>query len=251
MRLETDRPLLVGAVVLALVLVAVVAARAAGSGHERGVVVACARALVQLTAVSLVVQAVLERLGLTALFLAGMATVASLTSARRLTPHPSGRWAAAAVLAGAVPVVTGLVASGLVPLAGVALVPVGGIVVGGTMTATTLAGRRALGALEERRGEYEAALALGLLPRDAAMELVRPAAAEALVPALDQTRTVGLVTLPGAYVGMLLGGSSPLEAGVVQLLVLVGLLAAESLAALVVAELVARGRVHRGVPLPR
>ncbi|MFI6743032.1 ABC transporter permease [Nonomuraea sp. NPDC050451] len=29
------------------------------------------------------------------------------------------------------------------------------------------------------------------------------------MPALDQTRTVGLVTLPNAFVGMLLGGASP------------------------------------------
>ena len=32
------------------------------------------------------------------------------------------------------------------------------------------------------------------------------AAGQALIPALDQTRTVGLVTLPGAYVGVLLLG---------------------------------------------
>jgi len=35
------------------------------------------------------------------------------------------------------------------------------------------------------------------------------AAALALVPGLDQTRTVGLVTLPGAFVGVLLAGASP------------------------------------------
>jgi ABC-type iron transport system FetAB permease component len=32
-------------------------------------------------------------------------------------------------------------------------------------------------------------------------------------PVLDQTRTVGLVRLPGAYVGVLLGGAGPLRAG--------------------------------------
>ena len=35
-----------------------------------------------------------------------------------------------------------------------------------------------------------------------------PTAAQALVAAMDQTRTVGLVTLPGAFVGMLLGGAT-------------------------------------------
>ncbi|WP_308168099.1 ABC transporter permease [Nonomuraea sp. NEAU-A123] len=61
------------------------------------------------------------------------------------------------------------------------------------------------------------------------------------MPALDQTRTVGLVTLPSAFVGMLLGGASLVEAGVVQLVVLVALLAAEAVAILVTTEMVARG----------
>ena len=86
---------------------------------------------------------------------------------------------------------------------------------------------------------------LGLLQRDAALEVIRYLAAQALVPALDQTRTVGLVTLPGAFVGVLIGSGDPVQAGVAQLLVLVGLLAAESIAVVVVIELVARGWVSR------
>jgi putative ABC transport system permease protein len=42
-------------------------------------------------------------------------------------------------------------------------------------------------------------------------------------------------------VGVLLGGGSPMEAGAAQLLVLIGLLAAEMLAVWAVTELVARG----------
>ncbi|GAA3414373.1 hypothetical protein GCM10018952_34630 [Streptosporangium vulgare] len=87
----------------------------------------------------------------------------------------------------------------------------------------------------------EAALSLGFSERDAALEICRPPAAQALVPALDQTGTVGLVTLPGAFVGMLLGGAGPLQAGVVQLVVLVALLAAEAVAVVVTVELAARG----------
>jgi putative ABC transport system permease protein len=120
-----------------------------------------------------------------------------------------------------------------------------GILIGGTMVATALAGRRALDELAARRGEVEAALALGLLPRDAAMEIARGTAAQALVPALDQTRTVGLVTLPGAFVGMLLGGATPVQAGAVQLLVLLLLLAVQTVAVAVVLELVCRGRIRR------
>jgi putative ABC transport system permease protein len=66
------------------------------------------------------------------------------------------------------------------------------------MTATSLAGRRALDELVTRRGEYEAALAPGLMERDATLLVARSSAAQTLTPTLDQTRTVGLVTLPGA-----------------------------------------------------
>jgi putative ABC transport system permease protein len=116
------------------------------------------------------------------------------------------------------------------------------------MTATSLAGRRLREELATRRGEVEAALALGLLPRDAVLEIARPSAATALVPPLDQTRTVGLVTLPGAYVGVLLGGGSPAAAGAAQLLVLIGLLTAEVGAVWIVTELVSRGRVLPDLP---
>jgi putative ABC transport system permease protein len=80
-------------------------------------------------------------------------------------------------------------------------------------------------------------LALGASSRQAVHELARRSAARALVPALDQTRNVGLVVLPGAFVGLLLGGATPLEAGRVQLLVLVGLIAAETVAAVSVTSL--------------
>ena len=134
------------------------------------------------------------------------------------------------------------------PLVGIALVPVAGILLGGAMTATSLAGRRALDELAARRGEYEAALALGLLERDAALLVARPPAAQALTPALDQTRTVGLVTLPGAFVGVLLGSGDPVQAAAAQVLVLIGLLAAEAVAVVITVELVARGRIRRVEP---
>lgn len=146
------------------------------------------------------------------------------------------------------PVLTLVLASGSVPLRGAAVVPIAGIVIGGTMSATSLAGRRMLDELTHRHGEVEAALALGFMPRDAAMLIAQPVAATALVPALDQTRTVGLVTLPGAYVGVLLGGGSALQAGAAQLLVLVALLTAEVIAVWVATELITRGLLRRSGP---
>ena len=243
-------------VLVLLTAIAAVAGRLSGLGLDRPVVVAAVRATVQLAAVSAILLVVVRSLALSALFVLVMVSVAAVTAAGRATGlvvRDAGTarrvgTAAVPVLVGALPVVTLVLTSGTVPLRGEAVIPIAGIVIGGAMTATSLAGRRLRDELRQRAGEVDAALALGFLPRDAVLEIARPVAATALVPALDQTRTVGLVTLPGAFVGVLLGGGSALEAGAAQLLVLVGLLAAQVTAVWTVVELVARGRLLPDMP---
>jgi putative ABC transport system permease protein len=214
-------------------------------GDGRAVLGAAVRATVQLAGVSLLITAVLGSLWGTAGFVVVMFTVAAATSARRIGTVRTAWRAGVAIAGGVVPVLALLLGTGTVAPRPLVLIPVAGIVIGGTMTATSLAGVRALGELTARYGEYEAALALGFSPRAAALEISRPSAGQALIPALDQTRTVGLVMLPGAFVGVLLGGGSPVQAGVTQLLVLISLLATEAIAVLVTVELVARGRLGK------
>ncbi|GAA1290148.1 ABC transporter permease [Pseudonocardia aurantiaca] len=230
--------------VLAVVLAAGVA-RWAHLGTSRLAVVAAARAVAQLGAVSLLIGAIVGSVWLSAAFVLVMIVVAAYTAARRITPDRSGWWSALPIAVAPLPVTALLVLGGVVPPEGIAVIPMAGILIGGTMTATALGGRRAHDELEARHGEYEAALSLGFLERDARMEIARPSAGHALVPAMDQTRTVGLVTLPGAFVGMLLGGASPIEAGAVQVLVLLLLLAVETVAVATMLELVCRGWVRR------
>ncbi len=228
--------------IVVLVLLTVIAAVVVGLGRLgpwRPVVTAAFRGVVQLGVVSLVVVLVLRDGWLTAAFVLFMFAIATLTSARRITKARQGRWAGVAIAGGVAPVLGLLLATHVVPLEPVAVIPIAGILIGGAMTATSLAGRRALDELTSRHGEYEAALALGLTDRDATRLIVRPTAGQALVPALDQTRTVGLVTLPGTFVGILLGGGTPVQAGTTQLLVLLALLAIEGVAVLTTVELVA------------
>jgi putative ABC transport system permease protein len=231
--------------VVLLVAVAAGVAALAGLGISRRIATAAVRAVVQLAGVSVVVVAVVRSLWLSAVFVLVMLAVATITSARRMTPNRSGLHAALPIAAGSAPVIAIVIATGSVPVTGIALVPVCGIVIGGAMTATSLCGRRALDELASRYGEYEAGLSLGLGERDAVMLVTQPAGGQAMVQPMDQTRTVGLVTLPGAFVGVLIGSGNPVQAGAAQLLVLVGLLAAEAIAVVVTAELVARGRIRR------
>ncbi|MCI2239428.1 ABC transporter permease, partial [Paenibacillus sp. TRM 82003] len=234
--------------VVLLAALAVAAGRVGGLRQGREVAVVCARATVQIAAIGLVLGAVLRTPALAPLYLALALAVASWTSARRLGSLRTWPGTALAVGAGALPAASVVVATGALPLRALDVVPFTAQLIGGAMGATTLAGRRMLDDVTERWDLVEGWLALGAAPARAVAELGRTAAARALAPALDQTRNVGLVTLPGAFVGLLLGGASPLEAARVQLLVLVGLIAAETIAVVVITRLLGRGVRTRPAP---
>ena len=238
---QPGAPLLVALVVL--VLIAVAASAVGGLRTGRAIGTAAVRAVVQLGLVSLVIAAVLGHLAWSAVFALVMFGVATLTSARRIEAFRCWPSVAVALAAGVLPVLTVVFASGAVPWDGASLVPVAGIVIGGTMSAHSLAGRRSFAALRDELGSYEAGLAIGLQRSQAITEVIGRRLPEALVPGLDQTRTVGLVTLPGAFVGVLLGGGTPLQAGAAQLLVLVGLLAAQTITVVVAHHLIRSARL--------
>ena len=235
------------AVVLSVFVVAAASAsRLAGLGVEREHVSAAARAVLQLGVVAVVIGTVMKSLWGSLAFVLLMFVTASVTSHRRIgAPRAQAPWTAAGIAAGAAPVIVLCLGSGVIPLNGAGVIPIAGIVIGGAMTASTLTGRRAFDELSAHRGAYEAALALGLPSPAAAYLVIQPTAREALTPGLDQTRTVGLVTLPGAFIGVLLGGGTALQAGAAQVLVLIGLLAAQAITTASLLSLIAGGRVVR------
>lgn len=205
---------------------------------------AAARAVLQLTAVAAILASTLRNLGSSLAVLGVMFVAAAVTAARRSQASRSSLLTIA-LATGMIAVLPLLLASGLVPLTGVAIVPIVGILLGSTMTAVSVAARRALDTLHSRAGEVEALLSLGFTDRLARMEMIGPTAADALLPNLDQTRTVGLVTLPGAFVGVLLSTGSAIQAGAVQILILLSILLSQTCAVAVTLELIARGAISR------
>lgn len=222
-----------------LAALAVALSRHTGLGLERELVVATLRAAIQLAAVGLVVAVVFRYAGLAVVFLAVMLAAAAATAGRRLGDVPRAPLLAAAAIAGGVAAgLAPLLATGAFSLEPRELIPVAGILIGGAMAATSLTGRRLAEAIPEGLPTVEARLCLGLSAGEALAPLVRQAVTTGLVPVLDQTRSVGLVALPGTFVGLILGGASPAEAARVQLTVLLALLGVELIAALTIATLV-------------
>jgi putative ABC transport system permease protein len=223
-----------------LLVVALLADRVGSLGVRRDLLVAAVRAVAQLSLVGLVIAAILRTPVLAPLYLVVMLGAASVTSVRRIgVPRRSWPAATSAIGLSSALTVGVVILTRAVPVDARHVVPLAAQVIGGAMTATSLAGQRFVDQVAVSWSEVEGWLAIGASATEAVRDQGRLAAARALVPALDQTRNVGLVVLPGAYVGLLLGGASPLDAGRLQLLVLVGLLAAEAVAVVVVTRLLA------------
>lgn len=228
------------AAVVLLLGLAVLVLHLAGVSHRWATATAVLRGALQLAVISIVLTGVISHPGWVAVALAVMFTVAVLTSTRRVswTRHhlaiTAGSMGAGVLLA--LGVVFGTGALDFTPRY---LLAFGGIIIGGAMTVTTLAGRRLAQAIRDRWDEIEGWLALGATPRQATREIARDAIRESLIPATDQTRTTGLVTLPGAFVGAIFGGVSPVEAGLFQIVVLAGIIAAGAVTATLVVTLTA------------
>lgn len=226
-----------------LVLIAVGASRIGRLRLEGRLATATVRAAVQLAAVSAVIALVLDHPWAVGLFVAMMYTTATFTAAGRVEARGDWAWCALGLACGAFSVLAVIFVSGVVPMTGAAVIPVSGIILGGAMTAQTLTAQRAFDTLRSDNGLVEAGLALGMTRPSAISNVIGHHAPRALTPILDQTRTVGLVTLPGAFVGVLLGGGSPAAAAATQMLVLVGLLAAETIVVVASQRLIASGRI--------
>ncbi|MSS45690.1 ABC transporter permease [Cutibacterium sp. WCA-380-WT-3A] len=229
---------------IVLLVVLTVAASILGRlGIAKASVIAAVRAIVQLGIVSIILVYALAHMWAALLFTVFMFAIAVRTTANRSGVSTAWVWAAVAMLAGVLPVLLIIFATGCAPLTPVSLVPVSGIIIGNIMSGHTLACRRFFADLREEIGTYEAGLAVGFPRRDAIALVTEPSVTESVLPTVDRTATVGLVTLPGAFVGVLLGGGSALQAGAAQALVLIGILAGQAVTVVVAHDLVTRAKL--------
>lgn len=223
-------PLVTIGVVAALALITLIIVLALGLERPFLQPWAIGRAVLQLAVLSVILNGVISDGWWVALFLLVMVCAASWVTFRRLRLRAVYLPVLVTTVAvsAAIPVVL-IFAVGAVDASPRYILAVGGIVIGNSMTVATLMGRTLSGAYLAQRDELEAWLSLGATPRRSALRAVRSAASTALIPSTDQARTTGLVTLPGAFVGAVFGGASPLEAAQFQLVVLAAILTAGAL----------------------
>jgi putative ABC transport system permease protein len=232
------------AVSLVLVAVAVALSLWRRLGLERSIVWASARALVQLLAVGVALDLVLDpgrTLAWSWLWVAAMLAIAAAVVRWRARDVPGIFPLALAAFGAAALVSLGvLFGLGVFELDGRTLIPLAGLMLGNSMAATILVSRRVLEELRDKRTEVEARLALGQTSTEAARPYLRAALRTALIPQIETTKAVGLVVLPGAMTGLILAGAEPLDAVRVQAAVMYLVLGAVATTTAVVAIGVSR-----------
>jgi UDP-glucose/iron transport system permease protein len=227
-------PTLIGVLVLAVVATGVLAAfRIRGTWAPA---IAILRGAAQLAVISVILTGVITSPVWIAIALVVMFAIAASVATGRIGWSRRGLAAMSSSIAVGILVATTVVfATGALDLTARYALAIGAIVIGNAMSIATLTGRMLTTSIAQHWDEVEGWLALGATPRASTLPLARRSVRDALVPAIDQTRTTGLVVLPGAFVGAIFGGVSPLEAGRFQIVVLAAIMAAGAITAVLVA----------------
>ncbi|HEV7185831.1 MAG TPA: ABC transporter permease, partial [Leifsonia sp.] len=235
-------PTILGILLLATLATAVLTAYRVP--HRWAPLLAILRGALQLAVISLILAGVITSAVWVGLALAVMFCVAAGTATHRIGwSRDHAMMMGSAMAVGIAATLTIVFLTGAIQFSSRYVLAIGGIVVGNSMSIATLAGRRFTEAVDDHWDEVEGWLALGATPRQSTLELARGAVYGALIPSVDQTKTTGLVTLPGAFVGAIFGGVSPLEAGRFQVVVLAAIMSAGAITAVVVAAWMAPVRV--------
>jgi putative ABC transport system permease protein len=228
---------------LVLVVIAIVVSRRLGIGAERSIAWAAIRAAVQLIGVgillTLVIEAEWER-WLAPLWIVAMIAVAANVTARRSGRPGVALPAAAAISAATILSLIVVFGFGVLPPDPIQMIVIAGITIGNVLPATVLAADLVRKQLVDGRPVIEGLLALGIDARRSTRYIVSEATRVSLIPQIERTKVVGLIALPGAFTGLLIAGVDPLEAAVIQLVVMYLVLGSVAVSSAVVALVSAR-----------
>jgi putative ABC transport system permease protein len=87
------------------------------------------------------------------------------------------------------------------------------------------------------RGLIEASLALGASSKIAMKTILRDSFRSSLIPTLNRVAVLGIVTIPGLMSGMIIGGASPIEAAVYQVVIFMMLLTTAFISSIITNQL--------------
>lgn len=232
----------IAAVVLALFMAYV--ARRQAIHLERETAIALVRGIVQIIAVGFVLIFVLSlpkpgQWWLSGLLLFVMMGAGATIAARRTKQIPGIYTVTIPAIVLGAGLLIGLMALvGVIDTDPTSLIPVGSIVIANAMNTMSLALERFRAEVATHTGQIEAGLALGAAPNVVLTPYVRATVQAAMIPSVNNLRSLGIVWIPGVMAGMILAGSNPLEAAIYQFVVIAMLFATAGTTAIFCALLV-------------
>ncbi|AGK60832.1 TIGR00245 family protein [Archaeoglobus sulfaticallidus PM70-1] len=146
-----------------------------------------------------------------------MALLAGYTSAKRVGMPKATLITTPSIAIGATTSLAAMTVLKVIPLQPKFVIPLAGMAFGNAMNICSLTLNRLLSEVRNNRSRIEAMLALGATAQQAVEQYERTSIKSALIPSIDNMRTLGIIFIPGAMTGMLMAGIDPTTAAVYQI----------------------------------
>ncbi len=129
------------------------------------------------------------------------------------------------------------------------LLPLAGMILGNTMNSVALSSERFVSEMENNTLTIESHLAIGAESYEAVAPYIRSALFASLLPVINRTATVGVVSIPGIMSGQIIAGIDPLQAAKYQVAIMMCVLTADTLGAVLSVFLIYRRYFGRRISL--
>lgn len=126
-----------------------------------------------------------------------------------------------------------LVFSGAIKYEPYQIIPVSGMIISNAMVALGLCYKQLILNFKNQREEVETKLSLGADILPSSIEIIRNSIKTGMLPTIDSAKTLGIVSLPGMMTGLILAGTSPIEAIKYQIMVTFMLLSTTSISSFI------------------
>lgn len=203
---------------------------------EKEIIISVIRAVIQLIIVGYLLNYIfgLKNPIFTTLLLLFMTFNAALNAAKRGKSIKNGFLISfISITLGTIITLSILVFSGAIKYEPYQIIPVGGMIISNAMVALGLCFKQLTSNFKSKREEVETKLSLGADILPSSIDIIRDAIKTGMIPTIDSAKTLGIVSLPGMMTGLILAGTSPIEAVKYQIMVTFMLLSTTSIASFI------------------
>lgn len=203
---------------------------------EKETIIGVVRAIIQLTIVGYLLNYIfgLQNPIFTTLLLLFMTFNAAHNAAKRGKIIKNGTIISfVSIGSGTIITLTILLLSGAIKYEPYQIIPVSGMIISNSMVALGLSYRQLGTDFKNKREEVETKLSLGADILPSSIEIIRDSIKTGMLPTIDSTKTLGIVSLPGMMTGLILAGTPPVQAIKYQIMVTFMLLSTTSISSFI------------------